>query len=586
MTGRLEEFQRNTAFVVAIILCVACCLYVTGQIRSTLIPIVWAAFFAMPLTMLIASLDALIVRSTSWLLNKRRGNESLESEETFEFTAALGESNVRMARSPALEAFLHKVNKPCSCSPSLPSWILGYCRRRVKLVKLHVETTDGTQVSLGPEVNRLVEGWEYYIAEPVASSALSEDDHASLQIPLASAGADSSSVSGEIAIGLFLDHAGQYPAVIPQSSAEDGVRLRLTGHLRVDKTSSVSWTLAFLIALAIVSLCIAVFVWMIVEGVRSFTNDLDTYKKGIDSLVNWIKPIIPADIWQTLQERAQKFGSEVLPALASVLAGMAETVGYQSIFFLIYLFFWLFEPLPISGHVMKVFKSYLFLKTLVCILFASLMSAMLAILQCELWPLLFVVFFLLNYIPEVGAIACAALSVPVVLLNGNFTVPFRLSQLVWLVIGGTLIKIFTGNVIEVHLYATQGGQFMRMHPVILLAMIMVCSAVLGVTGAFLSVPILAAVKYCLLSSSMPDTYLNPLLVFIEGDETGPHRNFVDRRRPEGLESARTPSIRDRSNPITELMAGTANVSLSGRHEDEELEGLSLQPNSQSDVDTV
>lgn len=37
-----------------------------------------------------------------------------------------------------------------------------------------------------------------------------------------------------------------------------------------------------------------------------------------------------------------------------------------------------------------------------------------------------------------------------------------------LVILGTCIKIFTGNVVEVQMYATMGGQFMRMHPVIIM----------------------------------------------------------------------------------------------------------------------
>jgi len=244
-----------------------------------------------------------------------------------------------------------------------------------------------------------------------------------------------------------------------------------------------------------------------------------------------------------------------LPGLLTGMAASLEEMLYQLVFFLIYLMFWICEPLPVSGAVMQVFKSYLLLKTIVCFIFAIACSFLLWILDCQIWPLYFVITFVLNYIPEVGAIACAVLMVPVILLNGNVpehcvavgkldgkeaiphcVVFHNLDNLLWLCIGFALIKIITGNVIEVKLYAEKGGQFMRMHPVILLALIMVCSALLGLTGAFLSVPVMAAVKYGLLAANMPHAYLDPLLVIIEGDEMSPHRNFVDRRRADEAEA--------------------------------------------------
>eukprot|EP00933_Yihiella_yeosuensis_P017686 TRINITY_DN14728_c0_g1_i3.p1 TRINITY_DN14728_c0_g1~~TRINITY_DN14728_c0_g1_i3.p1 ORF type:complete len:216 (+),score=24.56 TRINITY_DN14728_c0_g1_i3:163-810(+) len=186
--------------------------------------------------------------------------------------------------------------------------------------------------------------------------------------------------------------------------------------------------------------------------------------------------------------------------------------------------------------VAQVFKSYLLLKTFVCLLFASLMSSLLFCLSCKIWELFFVLTFLLNYIPEIGAMLSALLMVPAVLLDGHVELDTRLAHLVVLVIFGTIIKIFTGNIVEVQLYASHGGQFMRMHPVIILAVMMLFSALLGVTGMFLAVPVTAVVKYYLLSAGMPDSILHPLLVWVEGDETGPHKNFVDRHRsssPEG-----------------------------------------------------
>lgn len=99
---------------------------------------------------------------------------------------------------------------------------------------------------------------------------------------------------------------------------------------------------------------------------------------------------------------------------------------------------------------------------------------------------------------------------------------------------------------------------MRMHPVILLVLIMICSAILGVTGAFLSVPIMAAIKYSLLSANMPDKYLNPLLVAIEGDERGPHKNYVDRCRSHSdsvVHSSSETTRRVRAGSSTHLSIG-------------------------------
>merc|ERR1712137_1026329 len=78
------------------------------------------------------------------------------------------------------------------------------------------------------------------------------------------------------------------------------------------------------------------------------------------------------------------------------------------------------------------------------------------------------------------------------------------------------------------MYTTRGGEFMRMHSVVLMALIMVFGQILGITGMFLSVPLVAAIKYYLVSASIPPVLLDPLVRFIEGDKAAPHRNFIDK----------------------------------------------------------
>merc|ERR1719379_364316 len=61
-------------------------------------------------------------------------------------------------------------------------------------------------------------------------------------------------------------------------------------------------------------------------------------------------------------------------------------------------------------------------------------------------------------------------------------------------------------------------------------MIMLFGQLLGLTGMFLSVPPVAAIKYFLISADVPPLILDPLLFLIEGDDTAPHRNFINKKK--------------------------------------------------------
>lgn len=328
---------------------------------------------------------------------------------------------------------------------------------------------------------------------------------------------------------------------------------RIVGAFEIDTSSSITWSFAMLVTLIIMSLGCWVLVQFVVYGVFAFKNNLDRYQNGVlefsTEVQDMLSNLFSKEAWDEIQKQVQAFVKDALPNLASDLVSYIEGIGWQVMLFLVYIFFWIFEPLPMNSSVAQVFTSYLYLKTLVCILFASLMSLLLFALGCPIWHLFFVITFFLNYIPEVGAILSAALTVPVVIFDGNYSLTDRMYHLAWLVVCGLLIKIITGNVIEVRAYATRGGQFMRMHPVILMALMMFCSALLGLTGMFLAIPIVAAVKYYMITANMPGVLLNPMLIAIEGDEHGPHKNFVDRHRslhvelpPLSLSAATTPSV--------------------------------------------
>ncbi|CAE7524593.1 unnamed protein product [Symbiodinium pilosum] len=519
-TRGLEDFQRNAAFVAfMLIVCFGVFVFITRNLRETITPLCWAAFFAVPSTLLISYFDRLINAVMSRLVqlwHRLWGSRRIECPAFVHFVAVQGDSHICLDHAPGTTAFLRKVNTPCiGCG----RWLLkvlqflrleSYFRRRVKIVSLSVQ--DGADEALGPEVNRLVQGWTYYVS---------------------SAGTREFALNGDegltsIRLELFLDASEHYAAVVPTRHPTS--RTNLTGTLEMDKSSSLSWFLALILTLLLVSGGMWFFIECINLGVQSFTANLDDYKKGVEEFLNLVKPILPPSAWKELQQKISSFISDELTSLASELASALESLSFQALMFFVYLFFWIFEPLPVSSPVAEVFKSYLLMKTFICLLFSTLMSVLLLCLQCKIWSLFFVLTFLLNFIPEIGAIASAVLTVPAILFDGHLTMERRLENLIWLVIMGTAIKVFTGNVVEVQMYATMGGQFMRMHPVIIMALIMLFSSLLGVTGMFLAVPSMAAVKYYLVSTDMPEQFQHPLLIAIEGDATGPHKNFVDQQR--------------------------------------------------------
>jgi len=217
-----------------------------------------------------------------------------------------------------------------------------------------------------------------------------------------------------------------------------------------------------------------------------------------------------------------------LPDAASNMASYMEAVGFQVFLFLLYTMFWIFEPIPMNSNVAEVIKNYLLLKTVVCLVFAICISALLYVCACPLWHIFFVVSFLFNYIPEIGFIVVFVLALLAILLDAHVGIKERQANAFIFILGGLLIKVVTANILEVHMYVSKGGQYMRMHPVIIMAMMMFFERLLGLSGMFLAIPMAAAIKYYVLSADVPSVYLNPTLSILEGDDVAPHRNFVER----------------------------------------------------------
>lgn len=517
------EYQRNTAFVgFVLVVCFASFMHITGTVRLMLVPLVWSCFFALPLTGLIDVLEVVINQCASSCMEKTRtwrGGEAFSTLTELHFTTTSNSAEIFVSTDQSVDSVLCKVNHPCTSMLSgTPKWIQAMaflCRRRVRLSRLvRVNHGEEPQPVTSPEVNRLVEQWLYYVSEN-PRPIIEGDTPRRLQ--------------------LSLDAVGGYPAVMPLDPDEEPEELlQLEGTIEITKSNPISHILATLSSLILVGATMYLFGLLVYLAVNDFTSHLDYYADGIEDVGQWIENQFSEGIAQDalvwVKGHLQEALRNLVPEAARMVTNEAKDIMFQMVLFCIYLFFWVSEPLPLDANVSKVFKNYLAMKTLVCLLYGFLMSFLLWCLDCRLWHIFFVICFFLNYIPEVGAMLVSALIFPAVLFDGRIELHKRLWNVAKLFILGGIIKIGTGNILEVRVYAKRGGQFMRMHPVILVALMMLCSAILGVTGLFLSIPIMAALKYYILAADMPTSMLHPLLVLVEGDIAGPHKNFVDRRR--------------------------------------------------------
>jgi len=199
------------------------------------------------------------------------------------------------------------------------------------------------------------------------------------------------------------------------------------------------------------------------------------------------------------------------------------TSGIHMIFLLIltaiYIVFWLFGPIPLDPSVRQVFQRYILIKTSVSFCYAASVYALLTLFDVDLRIAFALLTFLLNFVPEIGAIMCIVLPLPVILFDGNLENP--LEKATFVLVGELLLKLIYGNIVEV--IVLESDAQMRMHPVVILLCIAFFGWIWGPTGMLLSVPIMAALKATIASSAIPEKYRDPILVAIEGDTHAPQR---------------------------------------------------------------
>ena len=103
--------------------------------------------------------------------------------------------------------------------------------------------------------------------------------------------------------------------------------------------------------------------------------------------------------------------------------------------------------------------------------------------------------FLLNFIPNIGSMVAIVMPIPIILVDPSLSVTAK----TFAVLIPTLVQGFVGNVLEPVLF----GSTLNLSPISILIALVLFSAMWGLSGAILAVPLLAITRILLHRTDHP-----------------------------------------------------------------------------------
>jgi AI-2 transport protein TqsA len=262
-------------------------------------------------------------------------------------------------------------------------------------------------------------------------------------------------------------------------------------------------------------LLIALFVLLVATTAVSIAEHFGSYQ---DEFTQLTEKIIQALSLEEVNARANvdlrrifAIPKEDVRGLISSLLGEVTTIISNGVLVLIFMIFILLgrqagprHPTGLLGEIETRVKRYVVRMVLFSILTGVLVGLTLGVLGVEYaWVFGFLA-FLLNFIPNVGAIIATLLPLPVVLLSPELSLT---AQVLAIAIPGA-IQFLIGIVQP----KVMGGS-LGLHPVTVLLALIFFGMIWGIVGAFLATPITAVLKIVL--ERTPAT--RPLAALMEGD---------------------------------------------------------------------
>lgn len=226
-------------------------------------------------------------------------------------------------------------------------------------------------------------------------------------------------------------------------------------------------------------------------SIETFVAGADIYSERLNDTLDW------------LLSHSQKYGVNLnaqfvadtvakLPVFTMVKSVGSTVVSILTNLMLIILFvIFLFmgkasenKPALVSS-IQKQISFYLLIKIFVSLLAAVFTWIVLVSVKTELAPMLAVLTFILNFIPNIGPFISTLMPVPVLFLQYGFDWHIVLALVLL-----TTIHFIIGNVLETKWL----GKGMDLDPIVVIACLIFWALVWGIMGALLAVPMTAIIK--------------------------------------------------------------------------------------------
>lgn len=258
--------------------------------------------------------------------------------------------------------------------------------------------------------------------------------------------------------------------------------------------------LAVITASILVMVPLVLMVFFMVNSVGNFVQIAGTYQSKVIDMFNWFvnyihsnKIPIPEDMLDFNNLKALLTGPSATNLIKGSAGGAVKIVSYATLVF-IFVFFLLIGSgsTRITNTLLKEIQNkisaYLYIHIVMSLITGICVGIVYFSCGLELAMMFAVLTVILNFIPNVGSVVAVLLPVPIALMQFGPGAVF----LVILIIPACL-QFFIGSIVEPKLL----GSGMDLHPVTIIGSLVFWALVWGIPGAFLAVPITAAVRIIL-----------------------------------------------------------------------------------------
>jgi AI-2 transport protein TqsA len=231
--------------------------------------------------------------------------------------------------------------------------------------------------------------------------------------------------------------------------------------------------------------------FLIKASVATMNDSLPDYRQQLDTStqkllssrpLHWlgVNPetrILPAD-------KTIEFFSGVLDVTRNIISDSAAVL-----LLLAFLLFGRRRATPLSQGIITEIESrvqsYISLTVFISLLTGVLVGSTLAILNVPFAVLFGFLAFLLNFIPNLGAVIATVLPLPIVFLS-----PMPIPAKLLAIILPAAIQVIIGSLVQPKML----GSSLQLHPVVLLLALLFFAMIWGIPGAFLATPLTAVIK--------------------------------------------------------------------------------------------